>query len=86
MSKTFLIDMDVHPDIIIAQAHKLSVRAGGRFEGDAQNGHFTNNGITGDYRIFENQLELTVAKKPPLLPWSLVESSVRKWFEQIEQG
>ena len=86
MSKSFLIDLNINPDLVITKARELASQAGGRFEGDTQNGHFRYNGITGDYRIFQNQLELMVDRKPPLLPWNLVESSVRKWFQQIEQN
>lgn len=80
MSKSFEVKLNSDPDAVIARARLAARDHGVSFEGDGQTGHFTGHGIEGSYLIFEDTLSLQISKKPFIMPWGLIESSVRKFF------
>ena len=80
MSKSFEVKLNGSADAIIAQARAAAKHNGIHFDGDEQNGRFAGHGIEGSYLIFEDVLSVQIAKKPLIVPWSLIESTLRKYF------
>jgi len=80
MSKSFEVQLRQDAGDIIAKAREASRSHGIRFDGDEQTGHFAGHGIEGSYLILEDTLCVQIAKKPFLMPWSLIESTLRKYF------
>jgi hypothetical protein len=80
MSKSFEFKLHSDPDAVIARARLAARENGVNFEGDGQTGRFAGHGIEGSYLILEDTLSLKISKKPFIMPWSLIEASVRKFF------
>ena len=80
MSKSFDIPLKGPPDDIIAHAREMAERHGVHFIGDAKAGRFAGHGVEGSYRIDGAILSVQVAKKPFILPWSLIEARLREFF------
>ena len=80
MSKSFEFKLHSDPDDVIAKARLAARDNGVNFEGDGQTGHFAGHGIEGSYLILEDTLSLKILRKPFIMPWSLIESSLRKFF------
>lgn len=80
MSKSFEVKLHSDPDDVIAKARVAARDNGVNFEGDGQTGHFKGHGIEGSYLIFEDTLSIQIQKKPFIMPWTLIESSLRKYF------
>lgn len=80
MSRSFEVKLNGDPCEIIAKARELATRNGIHFDGDDQTGHFAGHGLQGSYLILEDILSIEVARKPMILTWNLVESTIRKYF------
>lgn len=80
MSKSFEVILTHDPDEVIAKARVLARENGVDFDGNGQTGRFTGHGIEGSYLIFEDILSVKISKKPFIMPWSLIETSLRKFF------
>lgn len=80
MSKSFEVKLNCNADEIIAKAKSAAQSNGVRFVGDEQTGHFAGHGIEGSYLIMEDILCVQIAKKPFIMPWTLIESTLRKYF------
>lgn len=80
MSKSFEVTLTHDPDEVIAKARLLARENGVDFDGNGQTGRFIGHGIEGSYLIFEDTLSVKISKKPFIMPWSLIESSLRKFF------
>jgi hypothetical protein len=52
---------------------------GGTFAGNEEEGNFKSGGITGQYRVSE-MVSVTISEKPFVVPHSLIESEVKKYF------
>ena len=80
MSKSFEVQLHSDPDEVIAKARAAARDNGVRFEGDGQMGRFAGHGIEGSYLILEETLTVQISKKPFIMPWALIETSLRKYF------
>jgi hypothetical protein len=80
MNKSFNITLKGAPDEIVAHALEMAHKHGIEFVGDEQAGRFTGHGVEGSYRISGEILSVRIAKKPFILPWSLIESRLRDFF------
>lgn len=80
MSKSFEIKLNRDPDTFIAEARAMAQKHGVHFEGNGQTGRFAGHGIEGSYLILEDTLSIQISKKPFILPWHMIESTVRKYF------
>jgi hypothetical protein len=80
MSKAFEVKLSSDPNEVIAKAKVAARDNGVNFEGDSQTGHFSGHGIEGSYLILENNLAIQISKKPFIMPWSMIETTLRKYF------
>ena len=63
-----------------ARAQKELAGQGVSLDGDCTSGTFAGKGFSGRYSVQGQRLLLVIEKKPLLVPWSLVEMSVRAYF------
>ena len=56
---------------------------GGAFSGDERSGSFSNRArdVAGRYIVSDNNIIITIIKKPFIYPDSVVESKIREYFE-----
>jgi hypothetical protein len=76
------IEIPLHEDAsqLLERAREAALKYGARVAGDGERGEFAGKGIHGAYAIDGGRLAITISKKPMLLPWSVIEKTVRKFF------
>ena len=79
LSHSFSIDLP--GNILLAlEAVRAGIEAkGGTFYGNEYGGYFRNSGITGNYIVEEN-VTFYIFEKPFIIPNSLIEREIRKYF------
>lgn len=80
MDRSFTTPLARDPEAMLAAAREQARAAGAQFAGDAAAGRFAARGVEGTYAVADGQVRVTVTRMPALLPWSLVESELRKFF------
>ncbi len=65
---------------LLEKLYELAGKHDVEFQGDNHKGYAKGKGFHVHYVIDGNQCTLTVTKKPLLVPWSLVERSLKKLF------
>lgn len=80
MSKSFEFQLKRNPDELIVKAREAARSNGIHFEGDGQTGRFAGLGIEGSYLVLEKTLSIQVAKKPLIMPWSMIEAKLKDFF------
>lgn len=79
-AKTYTVVLSKTPESVIAKARKTASSNGFDFLGDETEGRFTGKGLHGRYRIDGAEMSITIDKKPLILPWGLIESSIKSFF------
>lgn len=79
-NKTFEFPLSQAPAAVVDKARKAAAGNGVKFEGDEQQGRFAGHGIEGSYTIQQALLTVQISHKPIIMPWSMIESSLRKFF------
>lgn len=82
MSKVRVFDIQLShdPSRVIEKAREAAAGSGVRFDGNEQHGLFSGHGIEGSYAIQGALLRIQISRKPIIMPWSMIESSMRKFF------
>lgn len=80
MSKTFYVTLKKNPEKLIKQAKNLASKNGMVLEGDTHSGHFSGTGIEADYVVEGDKLSITVVKKPIIMPWIFIETTISAFF------
>ncbi|WP_139559522.1 hypothetical protein [Methylotetracoccus oryzae] len=78
--KTYQVALSKEPSVVIEKARKTAGSNGFEFAGDEMEGRFAGKGLQGRYRIEGAQMSIMIDKKPLILPWSLIESSIKSFF------
>lgn len=82
MSCNFSIEFSGSADTILAKAKSAVEGQGGMFEGDLNSGNFHvsvfGSTIGGSYFVTGQQLDLSIDKKPFLVPCSTIEGYLKK--------
>ena len=81
MSRTFSVSFTEDPSALVARAEKSAIKYGADFKGDATSGSFSGKGVKGTYSIQDRVVTVTITDKPFLIPWGLVETQVRGFFD-----
>jgi hypothetical protein len=81
MSRTFSVKFTEDPSALVARVEKAAIKYGADFKGDATSGSFSGNGVKGTYSIQDRVVTVTITDKPFLIPWGLVETQVRGFFD-----
>jgi hypothetical protein len=82
MARTFRIDMGtiVSPHLLLARARRAASKNGVTLVGDERSGRFSHSMVRGEYRVIGRTVLVTIIDKYSLLPWSVVEGRLRRWF------
>lgn len=78
--KTITAPLNKDPEEMVARARQKAEGKDATFEGDAAQGRFNALGVVGSYTIEQGKVNIEIIKKPLLVPWSLVEKTVRDFF------
>jgi hypothetical protein len=78
--KTFVTTFSGNASELISKAKNAAANAGAYFNGDEHGGSFSGKGVEGYYKVNGNNVEITITAKPFLAPWSIVESTIRGFF------
>jgi hypothetical protein len=81
MAKTFSVKISTSPEHLLQKASEIASRKGAKFRGDTSSGCFEGHGVAGEYQVEGNTMQVTINKKPFIAPWSVVESTVKGFFE-----
>ena len=81
MSKSFSVNFTGDANALLARARKTAADNGAQVTGDTNKGTFSGRGVEGSYTVSGNTVNVTVDKKPMIIPWSLVESQLKQFFQ-----
>jgi hypothetical protein len=78
----FSFDVEVDQDIstILREVEQKIKDAGGRFDGNEQNGTFSGKGVRGKYSINGQKIRITITDKPWIASENLVKSKITDYF------
>ena len=76
------IEIPLHEDgsQLLERVRETARKYGAQVVGNGDRGEFAGKGIQGIYEIHEGRLAITISKKPLILPWGVIEKTVRKFF------
>jgi hypothetical protein len=81
MAKTFNIAFTGDAAALLNRARAIAVSNGAQISGDSSRGSFSGKGIIGNYSVSGNTVSVTISDKPALIPWGIVESQLRSFFQ-----
>ena len=81
MSKSFSVPFTGDAASLLGRARKAAAENGAQVTGDTNKGTFSGRGVEGSYTVSGNTVNVTVDKKPMIIPWSLVESQLKQFFQ-----
>jgi hypothetical protein len=81
MSKSFSVNFTGDPAPLFERARKAAADNGAQITGDTNKGSFSGRGVEGNYTVSGNTVNITVDKKPVIIPWPLVESQLKQFFQ-----
>ncbi len=82
---SFIVKLKNEVSSILARMKSMITGRGGSLEGNRESGSFEGKSalgkIRGEYRsISDNEIEITIDDKPLLVPYSTIESEIRKYL------
>ena len=80
MARSFSMSIAEDPESLILRAQVLAGKHDFVLRGDMTEGHFSGKGIDGTYQLEGSVLNITVLRKPRLLPWLVVEIKLREFL------
>lgn len=80
MPRTFEIQTTKDPDTLVREAKEVAKENDATLTGDARSGNFSGKGVEGSYEVEGRTVKVTITKKPRLVPWSIVESTIKGFF------
>ena len=81
MARTFNMDTTLKPSSLLTRAKKAASESGATLIGDKHSGRFSHEMVRGEYRMVGQIVIVTITDKHWLVPWSLVESRLRKLIQ-----
>lgn len=80
MAKSFDIDLNTPPDVLLKKAKEAAVDGGFELSGNTSAGEFSGKGAKGEYKISGSTVSITITKKPFYATWSKVEATIKEFF------
>jgi hypothetical protein len=81
MAKSFSVNFTGDATSLLERARKTAADNGAQVTGDTNKGSFSGRGVEGSYTVSGNTVNVTVDKKPMIIPWPLVESQLKQFFQ-----
>lgn len=69
-----------NPQASFEKAKSAIKNAGANMSGDQKSGSFSGSGLEGSYAFNAGELEITIDKKPFLVPESIIKNKVAEFF------
>ncbi len=82
MARTITATLDDDPRKLVLQAKEAASQNGIIFDGDHESGSYSGFGLKGEYHIQNQEITLNIIKKPAFLPWNIIETKIKQFFEQ----
>ena len=82
MPFSFSIEKPANFNAAFEKLRTLLKSGGGVIDGDANAGKMSISGVEGYYAVVSNRIEITVNKKPAILPKSTVERIIKESFKK----
>ena len=83
MARTFRMQTNVKPSLLLARAKKAASESGATLVGDKQSGRFSHDMVRGRYRMVGQAVIVTITDKHWLLPWPVLEAQLRKFIGSV---
>ena len=80
MSRRIEIQVNEEGSRLVERAKETARKHGAQLTDNGERGQFGGKGIEGTYEIEGGLLAITISKKPLILPWAMIEKTVRKFF------
>lgn len=85
MAHTFSVTLEDEISSVLKRVESAIIESGGAFSGDTAKGVFQGNSVMGPVKgqycsISENEILITISDKPFIVPYSLIEGEIRKYF------
>ncbi|MBA4373378.1 MAG: hypothetical protein C0402_11035 [Thermodesulfovibrio sp.] len=85
MSHSFTVTVTDEGVALLDHTAAAITKNGGKFEGDKNAGSFKGNSVLGPVggqycRISETEIRFTITEKPFLVPYSIIEAEITKYF------
>jgi len=85
MAHSFTIKLSEDISTVLKNVESQITSSGGNFQGNADRGAFDGTSILGHIKgeycsISESKIEITIRSKPFLVPYSVIESEIKKYF------
>ncbi len=81
MARTFRMQTNVKPSLLLARAKKAASESGATLIGDKQSGRFSHDMVRGEYHMAGRTVIVNITDKHWLVPWPLVESQLRELIQ-----
>jgi phage-related baseplate assembly protein len=78
MPRTFSLISARDPSTLVARARRAAMENDADFRGNEASGSFSASGVKGAYRMDDKVVAVTITEKPFYVPWSLVESELKR--------
>ena len=83
MARTFRMQTNVKPSLLLARAKKAASESGATLIGDKQSGRFTHDMVRGEYHMAGRTVIVNITDKHWMLPWPVVEAQLRKFISSM---
>jgi len=80
MSRRIEIQLNEDGGRVMERVRATAKNYGAQLVGDDERGQFSGKGIQGTYEIVGDRLAVIISKKPLIMPWGVIENTVRKFF------
>ena len=86
MSRTIRVNTTERPSTLVARVQEGIKKYGADFKGNTTSGSFSGKGVKGTYSIQDRVVTVTITDKPFYIPWHVVESQVRGFFDRDDRS
>lgn len=85
MAHSFTLKLNHDISSVLEKVESQITGSGGRFQGDADKGIFDGESLLGTIKgeycsISDDEIQITIKHKPFLVPYSVIESEIKKYF------
>jgi hypothetical protein len=83
VARTFRMQTNVKPSLLLARAKKAASESGATLIGDKQSGRFSHDMVRGEYHMAGRTVIVNITHKHWMLPWPVVEAQLRKFMSSV---
>ncbi len=85
MAHIFTVAINDEISSVLARVESAITESGGTFQGDSSKGVFQGNSVMGPIKgeycsITGNEMRITIMDKPFIVPYSMIEGEIKKYF------